>query len=627
MMWLVLIPVAFAAAAAEEGGLQVLWRFDSGITNDLGGGYNGWSRGEAKAIPRIRRGAGRGGAGAGMDVEYRVRKGEAGVWMHLFDSRAPADGRLFVDATAMPFLSFWIRGKRGNENPSIRLADAAWFARDDAVRVGRVRDVLPGGITTNWQEVVIPLAGAGVDPSSLASISWMMEDEGEGGFVIDDLALKSAPDTPVPLSTKAYPATSDRLRLALWVWSSERVLTDPVEQKRFLRFCREQKVTDLYMQLTPACGVGDPADADCPIRYPEEWAGLIRACSGSGMKVHALEGRPDYVLATWHSRLLSLVRAVVAYNESCAPAERFAGIRFDNEPYLLAGFHGPDRAGMIKEWLDGNLKVMGLVRSLGADLEVGVDIPFWLDESEDPVIRDFRYAGKSQPVAFHLIDLVDQVTLMDYRDTAGGMDGIIAHGRGEVDHAARTGKPVLLGVETFSYPPRSVTFAGSMSADDHRKSMAEGPLAGNYLWDSFRIRTVSAGRRVWIGLMHDAELEPGAAELSGALASLGDSLARLQPAANTPENVEGVFRESVVRDPELSNVRRSGPWLTVDIRMLDKVTFAEETRRDVELAFEETSQAFEGHRGFGGFAVHYYETWRDLPAGLHQDAASQAGGE
>src|SRR5882672_3324098 len=59
------------------------------------------------------------------------------------------------------------------------------------------------------------------------------------------------------------------------------------------------------------------------------------------------------------------------------------------------------------------------LRASGQALAVGPAIPFWLDG----VALDWQ--GRTKPVSEQLIDLYDYVALMDYRDHAGGPDGIV----------------------------------------------------------------------------------------------------------------------------------------------------------------------------------------------------------
>lgn len=60
----------------------------------------------------------------------------------------------------------------------------------------------------------------------------------------------------------------------------------------------------------------------------------------------------------------------------------------------------------------------------------------------------------------HVQDVMDYVTIMDYRDFAEGPDGIIENGQNEVDHGSSIGKKVVIGVETYDVPgdPEFVTF-------------------------------------------------------------------------------------------------------------------------------------------------------------------------
>jgi hypothetical protein len=96
----------------------------------------------------------------------------------------------------------------------------------------------------------------------------------------------------------------------------------------------------------------------------------------------------------------------------------------------------------------------------------GVDIPFWYDTADEttgrPVQIEFR--GVSKPASEHVIDLVDEVAIMDYRTVAYGADGVIAMAQDELAYAAKKGKPVLVGLETTELPDEElVDFGGSPS--------------------------------------------------------------------------------------------------------------------------------------------------------------------
>jgi hypothetical protein len=105
-------------------------------------------------------------------------------------------------------------------------------------------------------------------------------------------------------------------------------------------FCKAQGMTDIFVQLPYAAA---REQGSWRIRWdPHALRPLLRALHGAGVRVDALDGHPRYVLTENHDMLVATIRAVGAYHRSAPPAERFSGIRYDNEPYLLrvlAGIH------------------------------------------------------------------------------------------------------------------------------------------------------------------------------------------------------------------------------------------------------------------------------------------------
>jgi len=101
-----------------------------------------------------------------------------------------------------------------------------------------------------------------------------------------------------------------------------------------------------------------------------------------------------------------------------------------------------------------------------------VDIPFWYDATDEltgkPMPIAFR--GVSKPASEHVIDLVDEVAIMDYRTAAYGADGVIAMAQDELAYASKQGKTVFVGLETTELPDEElVEFSGVPSRDLSRK--------------------------------------------------------------------------------------------------------------------------------------------------------------
>ncbi|MBI1953369.1 MAG: hypothetical protein HYS41_04515 [Candidatus Omnitrophica bacterium] len=98
------------------------------------------------------------------------------------------------DLSRFAALSFWVKGARGGETFEIGMNDTISNKREDAVFIGSIHRYLPGGITTDWQEVRVPLEDFfGVDLSRVYSLVFNFNEEGEGAFWIDGLRFDTEP--------------------------------------------------------------------------------------------------------------------------------------------------------------------------------------------------------------------------------------------------------------------------------------------------------------------------------------------------------------------------------------------------------------------------------------------------
>jgi len=89
-------------------------------------------------------------------------------------------------------LTFMIKGKNGGEAFEIGLNDTISNKREDAVIVGSIYRYLPGGITTDWQKVVIPLSDFfGSDLSKVYSLVFHFNEINRGTFWIDDIQFNT----------------------------------------------------------------------------------------------------------------------------------------------------------------------------------------------------------------------------------------------------------------------------------------------------------------------------------------------------------------------------------------------------------------------------------------------------
>lgn len=621
-----------ASCAVADQSLILIDDFNDGVQNSLGGYRSTFaaepSRSAAMRVADVFRG------GSGRSVRITCDKSDSGFcgyWIHFFNMRDVE--KKYFDATNFTYLSFWVRGAEGGEDFLIKLADERWIDKQDSITFAQASHLLPCGITTEWQEVVVPLRGSKhFDLRNLGGLTFEFVRPGKQVVFIDDIALKSKLDdvaAPTPSVARAALPAPDSMPRKLWVWSTERLLQNDASREEMFGLCQAQRIDELWIQLLYEVERSEdvPAKTKCVLRYQRETQRFLREAHQRGIRVHALDGYPDFALQENHHIPLGVVDAVIEFNHSNPPTSRFDGIHFDNEPYLLIGWHNPrQREEILHEFLLLNAECQRRIRER-SQMQYGIDIPFWWqerDEATGKVVGEVEFRGKRQAASYHCLELLDNVGVMNYRDVADGADGMIAHGRNLLDFADEHGRAVVyMGVETFRYQPTKVWFATGVPAArfDAILESAGEHIARISRLNGLRMRTLDDGQRVSLGIelpeAMTSDVEQLAQKTMVEIAKhFGTSLASADASA-TMQHLETF----VSKDAELSNLvprpiiapgtARPYDGFLLDSTMLSKITFADDSPDDFQIQVSAAEQYFSRYKQYAGTAIHYYETLRD----------------
>lgn len=253
------------------------------------------------------------------------------------------------------------------------------------------------------------------------------------------------PDPP-PVPAPVPGPRPETRETALWVWATADILRDEGEGTAFLDFVESQGITRVFLYLAAAEGQR-PSAGYIPFSS-EEIGPLLAQLRERGALAYALDGDRDYVREENHPGVFRTVRRLVEHNRSVPPEERFHGVRYDIEPYLAPGFQGSIR----QKLLDGYVELLAGVSEIGREggLAVAVDIPFWFD-APDEETGEYMQAtlhGETKPMLEHIMALVDDVAIMDYRTDAFGANGALAHAYHELRLGEDMRVDVFVGVET-----------------------------------------------------------------------------------------------------------------------------------------------------------------------------------
>ncbi len=122
----------------------------------------------------------------GRSLQLEFDKQATG-WCGYYTLLNQIDGAYF-DLSPYKELRFWVRGAKGGETFEIGMADRSWLTIGDSVKAGALEQYLPKGVTTQWQEVVIPLSDFGkLEWSQMGSFVVNFYKPGKGVLFVDDL--------------------------------------------------------------------------------------------------------------------------------------------------------------------------------------------------------------------------------------------------------------------------------------------------------------------------------------------------------------------------------------------------------------------------------------------------------
>ncbi len=466
---------------------------------------------------------------------------------------------------------------------------------------------------------------------------------GRHTIYVDDISFKKDPGIPTPVTAKA-PATRAKrkdLPRAMWVWEPLPLLLEPSRRADFFRFCKRERIGRVWMQLpvrivrphgTSGYALPPPEEEfDVEISHPAELRSFLSEAHREGIRVEALDGAPEYAGKKYHRLPLAVVDAVIAFNRGTSPDDRFDGVHFDIEPYLLIGWHARERRERIlTEFLELNLECLRRIRSQ-SEMTYGVDIPFWW-QSPDPdtgeAIAAVAFQGARKAASFHLIDRLDFVGVMNYRNTADGADGMLARGLELLEYAETSRKARLyMGVETITEPPIEVWFASGLPKGDFGKILsvrAEDLLSESRI-NGFRMRVLDDGAHLHLGI----EIPPGASPERKEAASR--TITRIAELLVPPDSDSTESRAKEVAQAALRKLSRDPEWRDPKLRdiphpsgeksysgfqatsvFLSKITFGSGSIAEMRSELEAAEEEFREYERYSGIAVHHYGSYRRM---------------
>lgn len=617
-------------AQASPSALLV-WHFDRGITNLWGGEYNAYSRRPSSARTYLDARVHKPGAAHSLRITvHREAAGFCGVWLDFHPaSHMP---RRYLDASPFRFLGFWIKGRVAGGSIDARLEDEAAQQNPDQDSGSTVKIPVPGEAQNEWQEIMIPLENFhGLDLRRLARLTLNFTRPGDSRFYIDDVAFKAAKSAVLPsLKTSALVRGGGRRAPinAMWVWNAKELLSEDGGSDRFFTFCAKTGVNRIFLALEletfPA-----PSGSRFELKQPDDYRKFLERAHQEGLQVEGLAGTPEWAVEENHPAAVAAVNAVLSFNRSSPRGERFDGIHFDVEPYILAGYADAEDASDL---LQSFLRMISLcARQVHTQpgLQFTCDVPAYFYPAAGPDSQPFvvEFNGRRKTVGEHLTDLLDSVTLMDYRNEADGAGGAIAAALPALRYAASRGKTILVGLETSSEPESTIYFTCGIPREEFRERLKASDLGSQLTADGYRLVSFSDGINIHVGLVAPSSLA------GDALAPFDQALIRLTkqfgaasgPSRFTAGSIIEEARAALAHDPEWEGFEtfeltdpetgRSVEGFRTMHRMAPRTTFHGLGYKVFEEETRSLREWLRFYPSFGGLAIHHYESYRELLEG------------
>lgn len=641
-----LLLITFTAQAASD--FLVIADFNQGNQNALGGYFNKFEREPSSAVVGLTKSTFRGNTGKSLQIKAKKDPdGFCGAWMHFFDFRA--DDKQYLNASDYNYLSFWIKGEQGGEKLAVKLADKRLIEIEDSMSVGDISLLLPGGITREWQEVLVPINRLpNIDRNKLGGVTFDFKQQGNYIVYVDDVVLKKTRDvTVMPASATSDEGKASEPALAqsraiplrtMWVWMVYQILENKNnEQGNLFDVCKRENINRIWLQI-PAQYEPDvdlsqnakdiqPPKFKISLRHKNKLKAFIRDAHARGIKVEALEGYPEFSQKPYHFIPLAVVDAIIDYNKRAKPEERFDGVHFDNEPYLIIGWHDKERREQIlKEFLELNVECQRRIHK-NSDMVFGVDIPFWWN-APDPVtkgaIGDVTFNGERKPAAFFCIDLLDNIGIMNYRDTTFGADGIVEHARPILEYAEKAGKDqVYVGLEIFRYMPTEVYFPFGLPRKQFHEVLRTKADKYSYLSriNGFRTQLLDDGVNVHVGIELPVNPDEKMQEkIYQTVAEIGRYLgikSYKDPSTRDIKKMVMYAQREIEKNPEWTDYQFAEivdaemlqlyPGFKAVSIMLGKTTFADESYDEFKSQLEASESELINFPAYTGTALHYFK--------------------
>ncbi|MHC1684878.1 MAG: hypothetical protein AB6733_18375 [Clostridiaceae bacterium] len=222
-----------------------------------------------------------------------------------------------------------------------------------------------------------------------------------------------------PIKVQAY----NNAPLSTWLWNTGDIVQN---SDKILKFSSTKGVKVIYLQVNYDISTN-------------AYKTFISKASSQNISVQALNGSPNWIFPNGQATQKRFFDWLTNYQNSARESEKFKGVHLDVEPYVNTLYE--KSPNIVIEGYQSFL-LSSINRSNLLKLPMNIDIPFWFDE--------VKYSNKygSGILVDWILRNVKQVTIMAYRNTSTGNNGIIKLISNEMNLAKKYNAKITVAVET-----------------------------------------------------------------------------------------------------------------------------------------------------------------------------------
>jgi hypothetical protein len=247
----------------------------------------------------------------------------------------------------------------------------------------------------------------------------------------------------------------------MWIYKTDATAASTEASDQLFDFCEKRHITDLFWQVHFA-KLPEGARA---LENMDVTRAFLKRAHARSLRIHALFGDPSHTLKAKHAIVFASADGVIAFNRDGPADSRFDGVHLDIEPHGLPQWKKADltqKGDLLSQFVEVNHQAATRTHATDPRLVYGADIVFWLDKTnaDGKAAYPVTFQGVTKDAAKHLLDVVDQVAIMSYRNTAEGPNGIIALVAKTIEYADTGRAKVFVGVKMADIGPKMESFYG-----------------------------------------------------------------------------------------------------------------------------------------------------------------------